>query len=100
MLSKAFFKVNKGNVDRTVPFRALFQNLPLGIVSVAADILFRIMRLIILHVIDNKVMPRQLLQFPKSPFFGSLIIVHVFKSSGVSSSSQIVHLLSEFLRRP
>ena len=33
------------------------------------------MRLNILHVIDNKVMPRQLLQFPKSPFFGSLIIV-------------------------
>ena len=59
------------------------------IVSVAADILFRIMRLKILHVIDNKVMPRQLLQFPESPFFGSLIIVPVFQSSGVSSSSQI-----------
>ena len=25
---KGFFKVNEGNVDRTVPFRALFQNLP------------------------------------------------------------------------
>ena len=60
------------------------------IVSVAADILFRIMRLKILHVIDNKVMPRQLLQFPKSPFFGSLIIVPVFQSSGVSSSSHIL----------
>ena len=58
--------------------------------SVGADILFTIMQLKILHVIDNKVMPRQLLQFPKSPFFGSLIIVPVFQSSGVSSSSHIL----------
>ena len=57
--------------------------------SVAVDILFRMMRLKLLHVTDNKVMPRQLLQFPKSPFFGSLIIVPVFQSSGVSSSSQL-----------
>ena len=60
------------------------------VVSVAVDILFRIMQLKILHVIDNKVMPRQLLQFPKLPFFGSLIIVPVFQSSGVSSSSHIL----------
>ena len=60
------------------------------ILSIAVDILFRIMRLKILHVIDNKVMPRQLLQFPKSPFFASLIIVPVFQSSGVSSSSHIL----------
>ena len=53
------------------------------IVLVAADILFRIMQLKILHVTDNKVIPRQLLQFPKSPFFGTLIIVPVFQSSGV-----------------
>ena len=60
------------------------------IVSVVADILFRIMRLKMLHVIDNKVMPRQLLQFPKSPFFGSLIIVPVFQLSGVFFSSHIL----------
>ena len=39
---------------------------------------------------DNKVMPCQLLQFPKSPFFGSLIVVPVFQSSGMSSPSQIL----------
>ena len=54
--------------------------------SVAVDIFFRMMQLKILYVTDNKVMPLQLLQFPKSPFFGSLIIVPVFQSSGVSSS--------------
>ena len=123
---KGLFKLNEGNVDRTVPFVLCskicrnvkmwsMHGLPLlnpacswrRIVSVATDILFRIMRLKILHVIENTVMPRQLLQFPKSPFSGSLIIVPVFQSSGVSFSShillkiwhRIVHLLSAFLRR-
>ena len=42
----------------------------LMIVSKAGDILAKMMRLNILHVNDSKVMPRLLLQFPKSPFFG------------------------------
>ena len=74
--------------------------------SVTVDILFRAMQLKILHVSDNRVMPHQLLQFPKSPFFGSLITV-LCLSSGMSSSSQIfwiwqriwvslVHLLLAF----
>ena len=58
----------------------------------------------ILHVIDNKVMLRQLLQFPKSPFFGSLIIVpsnHLVcllhpKSSGRSGIGFWVSYLSAF----
>ena len=58
--------------------------------SVTADILYRIMRLKILHGID-KVLPR-MLQFPKSPFFCSLIIVPVFQTSGVSSSSHMEDL--------
>ncbi|KAH3736090.1 hypothetical protein DPMN_042650 [Dreissena polymorpha] len=45
------------------------------------------MRLKILPLRDSKVMPRQLLQFPRSPFLGSLTMVPVFHSLGASSLS-------------
>ena len=52
--------------------------------SVAAGILFSIKRLKILMASITRL--SMLLQFPKSPFFGSLIIVPVFQTSGVPSS--------------
>ncbi|KAH3754127.1 hypothetical protein DPMN_188788 [Dreissena polymorpha] len=50
---------------------------------------WRMIRLKILLVRDSKVMPRQLLQFPRSPFLGSLTMVPIFHSLGASSLSQI-----------
>ncbi|KAH3736160.1 hypothetical protein DPMN_042722 [Dreissena polymorpha] len=57
--------------------------------STAVMMRWRMMRLNILLVRESKVIPRQLLQFPRSPFLGSLTMVPVFHSLGASSLSQI-----------
>ncbi|KAH3782005.1 hypothetical protein DPMN_159916 [Dreissena polymorpha] len=57
--------------------------------STAVEMRWRMMQLKILLVRDCKVMPRQLLQFPRSPFLGSLTMVPVFHSLDASSLSQI-----------
>ena len=58
-------------------------------VSVAAEIRLRMILLNILLVRGSNIIPRQLLQSPRSPFFGSLTIVPVFHPFGVSSISHI-----------
>ncbi|KAH3821395.1 hypothetical protein DPMN_123301 [Dreissena polymorpha] len=57
--------------------------------STAVVMRWRMMRLKILLVRDSRVMPRQLLQFPRSPFLGSLTMEPVFHSLGASSLFQI-----------
>ena len=52
--------------------------------------LFRIILLNTLLVVESSMIPLQLLQFPRSPFFGSLKRSPVCQSSGNLSSSQIV----------
>ena len=57
--------------------------------SRAVDILFRITLLNTLLVMDSSVIPLQLLQRLRFPFFGSLTISPVFQSTGISYSSNI-----------
>ena len=51
--------------------------------------MFRITLLNTLLVMDSSVIPLQLLQRLRFPFFGSLTISPVFQSTGISSSSHI-----------
>ena len=59
--------------------------------SVAAEICLRMILLKTLLVRGSNVIPCQLLQSPRSPFFGSLTIVPVLQPYGVSSVSHICY---------
>ncbi|KAH3884616.1 hypothetical protein DPMN_008599 [Dreissena polymorpha] len=57
--------------------------------STAVVMRWKMMWLKILVVRASKLMPRQLLQFPRSLLLGGLTMVPVFQSLGASSLSQI-----------
>ena len=56
--------------------------------STAVVMCWRMMRQKTLMVMDSSVMPLQLLHSNRFPFFGSLLIVHLFHVSGITSLSQ------------
>ncbi len=62
----------------------------LNAVSTAVDILLMITLARILLGIDRRVIPRQLLQSLRGPFFGILKITPLVQSSGTQASVQII----------